>query len=160
MASFDGCDGTNLPSPSKSLTCLILAVRRKFDNSVDFNTIVDMFSSVELTLKRIRWQEETFLETPNIVFVFMLLKAIIKSRPELTGGTVMITLMQCLYMSYAYAGHEISYPLMPFIRSFDRDEFYRGCVDIALRHSKEMIKINQSTDFFQLNLRDLMSKEL
>lgn len=150
------------PSVARALTCLILAIRRKFKGilSIDFNLLLDIFINLDKKLKRCGYQEED-LHVANIVFIFMLLKESLKSWPE--NGTfpiLRIQIMQCLFLSYSYAGSEISYPVRPFLGDIDKNEFFDGCVKMCNDHSEKMLNVMQNTAVYDTYLRELMQKEL
>uniref|UniRef100_A0A5S6Q4T9 Cyclin-dependent kinase 5 activator n=1 Tax=Trichuris muris TaxID=70415 RepID=A0A5S6Q4T9_TRIMR len=56
--------------------------------------------------------------------------------------------LTCFYLSYAYMGNEISYPLKPFLIDADREKFWSRCLTLIDKYSGNMLKINSCPAFF------------
>ena len=57
--------------------------------------------------------------------------------------------LTCLYLSYAYMGNEISYPLKPFlVHEADRERFWDRCVQLVQQHSACMLRVNKDPRYF------------
>lgn len=84
--------------------------------------------------------------------------------------------MTCLYLSYAYMGNEISYPLKPFLvdtaaagestpgqlsrgdaRRDARERFWARCVRVVEENSSRMLRMNKDPRYFTDVFRDLKS---
>ena len=99
------------------------------------------------------WQEQVFVNPANIVFVYLIVRdtltyvvpsSTIKSVSEL--HSIVLT---CLYLAFSYMGHEITYPLKPFVTENEtRDVFWRRVVLIMGQLSSKMLAINQNPKFF------------
>ncbi|XP_022252730.1 cyclin-dependent kinase 5 activator 1-like [Limulus polyphemus] len=103
--------------------------------------------SVDRSLLIKGWQDTTFLNPANIVFLFMLVREILpedtETRRELQG-----VVLTCLYLSYSYVGNEISYPLKPFLGEENRNQFWERSLMIINLLSKKMLCINSEPAFF------------
>ncbi len=99
------------------------------------------------------WQEQVFVNSANIVFVYLIVRdtlthvvpsTTIKSVSEL--HSIVLT---CLYLSFSYMGNEITYPLKPFVTDNEtRDVFWQRVVLIMGQLSSKMLAINQNPKFF------------
>ncbi|KAL7852865.1 hypothetical protein SRHO_G00186500 [Serrasalmus rhombeus] len=56
--------------------------------------------------------------------------------------------LRCFYVAYAYIGHELGYPAMPFIMEKTSTVFWKRTLDITKRMSGEMLQINEDPQFF------------
>ena len=83
--------------------------------------------------------------------------------------------MTCLYLSYAYMGNEISYPVKPFLEpdggtgssyggldghvdeSARRDAFWDRCLLVVNRLSGKMLRLNSSAVYFTEVFSELKS---
>jgi len=77
--------------------------------------------------------------------------------------------LTCLYLSYAYMGNEISYPLKPFLvdsestagisrsdaRRDCRERFWARCVRLIDENSSRMLRMNKDPRYFTEVFRDL-----
>jgi len=78
--------------------------------------------------------------------------------------------LTCLYLSYAYMGNEISYPLKPFLvdgegsslgmsrgdaRRDSRERFWARCVRLVEENSSRMLRMNKDPRYFTEVFRDL-----
>jgi len=78
--------------------------------------------------------------------------------------------LTCLYLSYAYMGNEISYPLKPFLVDTDgstpglsrtdarrdsRERFWARCVRLIDENSSRMLRMNKDPRYFTDVFRDL-----
>jgi cyclin-dependent kinase 5 activator 1 len=99
------------------------------------------------------WQEQVFVNPANIVFVYLIVRdtlthvapsTTIKSVSEL--HSIVLT---CLYLAFSYMGHEITYPLKPFVTDNEtRDVFWKRVVLIMGQSSSKMLEINQNPKYF------------
>ena len=82
-----------------------------------------------------------------MMVMYMLLREVIppkvRSVIQLKG-----VIMSALYMCYAYNGHEISYPLKPFLLDGDRIGFWNRCMDIINSHSHKMLEMNRNPTYY------------
>ncbi|XP_033113043.1 cyclin-dependent kinase 5 activator 1-like [Anneissia japonica] len=146
-------------STSELLKCLANFVRFHCPYLKDFDTseAIVWLRAVDRSLLIQGWQDVNFLSSPNVVFVFMLVRELLtKSRvrkpQELQG-----MLLTCLYLSYSYMGNEISYPLKPFLVEESREKFWDRCLKIVNDCSGKMLRINRDSNFFTSMLADLKS---
>lgn len=89
-----------------------------------------------------------FINPANVVFVYMLVRELVRgdevdSEPELQA-----VVLTCLYLSYSYMGNEISYPLKPFLVEDSKDRFWDRCLLIVNTLSRSMLRINSEPAFF------------
>lgn len=83
------------------------------------------------------WDDEPFLSSYNLVFLFLLLK---HSVPVTAWENQFLA---CLYLAYCYMGCAISYPLRPFLpENESRDRFVARVLDIANACSDTMLASN------------------
>lgn len=93
-------------------------------------------------------QDVAFINPANVVFVYMLVRELVRgdevdSEPELQA-----VVLTCLYLSYSYMGNEISYPLKPFLVEDSKDRFWDRCLLIVNTLSRSMLRINSEPAFF------------
>ncbi|XP_061597660.1 cyclin-dependent kinase 5 activator 1-like [Cololabis saira] len=99
------------------------------------------------------WQDQAFVTPANVVFVYMLLRAALAGDVA-SVAELRAALLTCLYLSYAYMGNEISYPLKPFLVGGEgdgpagRDAFWDRCLAVAGATSADMLRINADPHFF------------
>jgi hypothetical protein len=102
------------------------------------------------------WQDIAFVNPANLVFVYMLVRELVDERIACERDLQAVVLT-CLYLSYAYMGNEISYPLKPFLVESNREKFWQRCVSIVNAHSDKMLRINASPSFFTQVFTELKS---
>lgn len=145
-------------STSELLRCLGEFLYQKCENLSTFepSDAVMWLRTVDRSLLLQGWQDVAFINPANLVFVFMLLRDLVRQdvKSELELQTITLT---CLYLSYSYMGNEISYPLKPFLVEKDRERFWDRCVRIINSHSSRMLKINSSTTYFTEVFTELKS---
>jgi cyclin-dependent kinase 5 activator 1 len=99
------------------------------------------------------WQEQVFVNPANIVFVYLIVRdTLTYVVPSITIKNVSelhSIILTCLYLSFSYMGHEITYPLKPFVTDNEtRDVFWQRVVLIMGQSSSKMLEINQNPKFF------------
>jgi len=97
------------------------------------------------------WQDVAFINPANLVFVYMLIRDMVKDKQTAKIESVdelQSVVLTCLYISYSYMGNEISYPLKPFLLEQNREAFWDRCVHIVNRMSKQMLQLNSNSQFF------------
>lgn len=94
------------------------------------------------------FQDVPFINPANVVFVYMLLRDLVKGDETNSELELQITVLTCLYMSYSYMGNEISYPLKPFLVEESRDDFWDRCLSIINKMSGRMLRINSEPAYF------------
>ncbi|XP_022526850.2 cyclin-dependent kinase 5 activator 1 [Astyanax mexicanus] len=113
--------------------------------------------NVDVSLTVLGAQQQSFICSGTVAFLYMLLRdsvsAEVSSMEELRA-----VLLSCLYVSYAYIGHEVHYPAWPFIMKTDRQTFWKRTLDITKRMSGKMLHINTSPDVFAKVISDLKNK--
>lgn len=93
-------------------------------------------------------QDVAFINPANVVFVYMLVRELVRgdevdSEPELQA-----VVLTCLYLSYSYMGNEISYPLKPFLVEDSKERFWDRCLLVVNTLSRSMLRINAEPAFF------------
>ncbi|XP_043498045.1 uncharacterized protein LOC122521400 [Polistes fuscatus] len=112
-------------STSELLKCLGIFLRRKCTRLRDFQAgdAVMWLRTVDRSLLLQGWQDVTFINPANVVFVYMLVKELVDGE-EASERELQATVLTCLYLSYSYMGNEISYPLKPFLVEDSKDKFW------------------------------------
>lgn len=93
------------------------------------------------------WQDVAFINPANVVFVYMLVRELVREDLE-TEHELQAVVLTCLYLSYSYMGNEISYPLKPFLVEDDKEKFWDRCIVIINQLSSQMLRINSEPGFF------------
>ena len=108
------------------------------------------------------WQDIGFINPANVVFVYTLLRELLQAeRKLLSSRQLRAQVLTCLYLSYAYMGNEISYPVKPFLGDDpSRDAFWDRCLYIVNRLSGKMLKLNSSAVFFTEVFSELKSYQV
>ncbi|XP_037549442.1 cyclin-dependent kinase 5 activator 1 [Nematolebias whitei] len=104
------------------------------------------------------WQDQAFVTPANVVFVYMLCRDVVDGDAVSSERELQAVLLTCLYLSYAYMGTEISYPLKPFLVEPGRDAFWTRCLAIINATSANMLRINADPGFFTQVFADLKSE--
>lgn len=91
----------------------------------------------------------------------MLLRETVSENIE-TKEELQAVVQTCLYLSYAYMGNEISYPLKPFLVEGheSRETFWDRSVYIINKMSAKMLKINSEPAFFTEIFTELKSCQM
>lgn len=87
----------------------------------------------------------------------MLLRELVKGEDVHSELELQIMVLTCLYMSYAYMGNEISYPLKPFLIEERREEFWDRCLLLVSKMSAPMLRINSEPAYFAHVFTELKS---
>ena len=117
------------------------------------------------------WQEVGFMNPANVVFIYALLRDLLSGSGKLLGRRQLrAQVLTCLYLSYAYMGNEISYPVKPFLEpdgvglcsdqaddSARRDAFWDRCLLVVNRLSGKMLRLNSSAVYFTEVFSELKS---
>lgn len=103
--------------------------------------------SVDRSLLLQGWQDVAFISPANVVFLYLLLRELV-SDEIVEEKELQSVLLTCLYLSYAYMGSEISYPLKPFLVDDSREQFWDRCLLIVDLLSDKMLRINSEPAFF------------
>ncbi|XP_037399680.1 cyclin-dependent kinase 5 activator 1-like [Pygocentrus nattereri] len=102
---------------------------------------------VDIFLLFNNFQRHCFIVPGSVVFLYMLCRhtvsAEVSSMKELQA-----VVLTCFYVAYAYIGHELGYPAMPFIMKKTSTVFWKRTLDITKRMSGEMLQINEDPQFF------------
>ncbi|KAL3219889.1 hypothetical protein MRX96_005648 [Rhipicephalus microplus] len=93
------------------------------------------------------WQDIAFINPANVVFLYMLVRELV-DEDVTSERELQAVVLTCLYLSYAYMGNEISYPLKPFLVDENRDKFWDRCLQIIESLSSSMLRINSEPGFF------------
>ncbi|UJR13362.1 hypothetical protein I4U23_000379 [Adineta vaga] len=99
------------------------------------------------------WQEQVFVNPANIVFVYLILRDtltyVLPSTTIESVSELHSIVLTCLYLAFSYMGHEITYPLKPFVTENEtRSVFWQRVVLIMGQSSSNMLAINQNPKFF------------
>ena len=92
-------------------------------------------------------QDVAFINPANVVFVYLLVRDLVPQNID-SEHELQAVVLTCLYLSYAYMGNEISYPLKPFLVDSDRNRFWNRCLFIIERLSSDMLRLNSEPAFF------------
>ncbi|XP_072392897.1 cyclin-dependent kinase 5 activator 1 [Diabrotica undecimpunctata] len=136
-------------STSELLKCLGMFLHAKCYKLRDFQAgdAVMWLRTVDRSLLLQGWQDVAFINPANVVFVYMLVRDLVKSDIECEQDLQAVVLT-CLYLSYSYMGNEISYPLKPFLVEDSKEKFWDRCLDIVDRLSSNMLRINAEPGYF------------
>ncbi|KAI1292825.1 Cyclin-dependent kinase 5 activator 1 [Halotydeus destructor] len=137
-------------STSELLRCLgdYLEKRCKKLKNFQSGDAVMWLRSVDRALLLQGWQDIAFINPANVVFLYMLMRELVHEDTETEKELQAVTLT-CLYLSYAYMGNEISYPLKPFLTDSDsKEKFWDRCLLIINLLSSKMLRINSEPSFF------------
>lgn len=146
-------------SSSELLLCLGRFIQSRCIKVTDLtvNEVIAWFRNVDRMLLLQGWQDQGFITSSSLVFVYLLCREIISedigSPVELHG-----VFLTCLYLTYLYLGNEISYPLTPFIVDGNRDVFWQQVLDIIEKLSSKMLRINMDQNFFVEVFQELKNK--
>lgn len=76
-------------------------------------------------------QDVAFINPANVVFVYMLVRELVRGEEVESEPQLQAVVLTCLYLSYSYMGNEISYPLKPFLVEESKDRFWDRCLFIV-----------------------------
>ncbi|XP_074600714.1 cdk5 activator-like protein [Brevipalpus obovatus] len=137
-------------STSELLHCLgeFLCKRCPKLKNLQSSDVIMWLRAVDRSLLLQGWQDIAFINPANVVFIFMLLRELIREDTE-SEIELQSMVLTCLYLSYSYMGNEISYPAKPFlVASESKDKFWGRCVLIINLLSAKMLCINKKPSFF------------
>lgn len=137
-------------STSELMKCLSDFLRIKCPKLKNFqpSRAASWLHGVDRTLLVQGWQEIAFINPANVVFLYMLLRELVHENIE-HEHELQTIVMTSLYLSYAYMGNEISYPLQPFLCEQDTHEnFWDRTLHIINLLSGHMLRLNAEPSFF------------
>lgn len=137
-------------STSELMKCLsdFLSIRCPKLKNFQPSHAVNWLHGVDRTLLVQGWQEIAFINPANVVFLYMLLRELVDENIDHEHDLQTIV-MTSLYLSYAYMGNEISYPLQPFLCEQDNHEsFWDRTLRIINKLSGHMLRLNAEPSFF------------
>lgn len=136
-------------STSELLRCLGEFLGQRCKRLRDFQPgdAVLWLRTVDRSLLLQGWQDIAFINPANVVFLYMLVRELV-SEDVSSERELQAVVLTCLYLSYAYMGNEISYPLKPFLVDENRDKFWDRCLLIIGTLSGSMLRINSEPGFF------------
>lgn len=146
-------------STSELLKCLGDFLLLRCSKLKEFQPIqaVNWLRCVDRALLVQGWQEIAFINPANVVFLYMLLRELVTDQVE-SENDLQVIVMTSLYLSYAYMGNEISYPLQPFLCEQDTHElFWDRTLYIINQLSGKMLKLNAEPSFFANVFSELKS---
>ncbi|XP_066929379.1 cyclin-dependent kinase 5 activator 1-like [Clytia hemisphaerica] len=144
----------NLSETLKYIGCYVYLRCRNLEG-LKPSIVVGWIRSVDRNLVLSGWQEMAFISQPNMMVLYMLLREVIPPKVR-SLAQLKALMMSTLYMCYAYNGHEISYPLKPFLFDGDRAGFWDRCMEIINQHSDKLLQINKEPKMYneiQLELK-------
>ena len=144
----------NLSETLKYIGCYVYLRCRNLEG-LKPSIVVGWIRSVDRNLVLSGWQEMGFISQPNMMVLYMLLREVIPPKVR-SLAQLKALMMSTLYMCYAYNGHEISYPLKPFLFDGDRAGFWDRCMEIINDHSDKLLQVNKEPKFYndiQLELK-------
>ncbi|KAI4872584.1 hypothetical protein NFI96_006365 [Prochilodus magdalenae] len=118
------------------------------DDPLMWLRIVDMFLLVN------GCQAHFFIGPGSVVFLYMLCRDTVSAEVS-SMKELQVVVLTCFFVAYAYIGHEIGYPAMPFLVEENRGAFWKRTVDITKRMSGKMLRINNDPQFFKDVFTDL-----
>jgi len=136
----------NLSETLKYIGCYVYLRCRNLEG-LKPSIVVGWVRGVDRNLVLSGWQEIGFISQPNMIVLYMLLREVIPAKVRSTTQLKAI-MMSTLYMCYAYNGHEISYPLKPFIFDGDRGSFWNRCMEIINCHSDKLLRANKDPKYY------------
>ncbi|XP_050044304.2 cyclin-dependent kinase 5 activator 1 [Dermacentor andersoni] len=136
-------------STSELLRCLGEFLGQRCKRLRDFQPgdAVLWLRTVDRSLLLQGWQDIAFINPANVVFLYMLVRELV-DEDVTSERELQAVVLTCLYLSYAYMGNEISYPLKPFLVDENRDKFWDRCLQIIESLSSSMLRINSEPGFF------------
>lgn len=145
-------------STSELLKCLGEYLKRKCKKLRHFESsdAIMWLRSVDRSLLLQGWQDIAFINPANVVFIYLLVRDLVTSDIQ-SEHDLQAHVLTCLYLSYAYMGNEISYPLKPFLVEEDKDKFWDRSLVIVERMSGSMLRLNKDPSFFTEILTELKS---
>ncbi|XP_014258529.1 cyclin-dependent kinase 5 activator 1 [Cimex lectularius] len=137
-------------STSELLKCLGIYLHTKCYRLKDFQAgdAVMWLRTVDRSLLLQGWQDVAFINPANVVFVYMLVRELVRGEEVESEPQLQAVVLTCLYLSYSYMGNEISYPLKPFLVEESKDRFWDRCLVIVNSLSRSMLRINSEPAFF------------
>lgn len=144
----------NLSETLKYIGCYVYLRCRNLEG-LKPSIVVGWIRSVDRNLVLSGWQEMGFISQPNMIVLYMLLREVIPPKVR-SLAQLKALMMSTLYMCYAYNGHEISYPLKPFLFDGDRSGFWDRTMEIINHHSDKLLQVNKDAKFYndiQLELK-------
>jgi len=144
----------NLSETLKYIGCYVYLRCRNLEG-LKPSIVVGWIRSVDRNLVLSGWQEMGFISQPNMIVLYMLLREVIPPKVR-SLAQLKALMMSTLYMCYAYNGHEISYPLKPFLFDGDRSGFWDRTMEIINHHSDKLLQVNKDPKFYneiQLELK-------
>lgn len=136
----------NLSETLKYIGCYVYLRCRNLEG-LKPSVVVGWIRTVDRNLVLSGWQEMAFISQPNMVVLYMLLREVIPPKVR-SVNQLKALMMSTLYMCYAYNGHEISYPLKPFLFDGDRAGFWDRCMVIINDHSDKLLKVNMESKYY------------
>ncbi|XP_075789056.1 cyclin-dependent kinase 5 activator 2 [Pelodiscus sinensis] len=120
--------------------------------------LIAWFRSVDRALLLQGWQDQGFITPANLVFVYLLCREALRGEEIGSPAELQAAFLTCLYLAYSYLGHEISYPLKPFLLEGDKERFWARCLALIQRLSAKMLQINSDPHYFTQLFQDLKSE--
>lgn len=144
-------------STSEMLRCLANFVNSRIDTRIEGDKLVMWLRNVDRQLLMQGWQDSIFMGPTALVLMFLLVRNDLPRRdPKLTSEDIRARLLTCLYITYSYAGPEISYPVKPFVLSTETPaSFWTRCLNLSLMSSDQMLRLASDPQFFARCFREL-----
>ncbi|XP_036413181.1 cyclin-dependent kinase 5 activator 1-like [Colossoma macropomum] len=102
---------------------------------------------VDIFLLLSKCQRQCFIVPGSVVFLYMLCRDTVSAEVS-SMRELQAVVLTCFYVAFAYIGHELGYPVMPFIVEDDSTVFWKRTLDITKRMSGKMLQINEDPPFF------------
>ncbi|CAG5110733.1 Oidioi.mRNA.OKI2018_I69.chr2.g5106.t1.cds [Oikopleura dioica] len=156
-------------STSEMLLCLANFVNSRSEISIEADKMVLWLRNVDRHLLNQGWQDCVFIGPTALVLMFLrkgmqiyippkLIKIDLPRRdPRLTIEDIRKRLLTYLYITYSYAGPEISYPVKPFmcLSTESSDSFWNRCLHLSIRSSDQLLRLATDPNFFARCFREL-----
>lgn len=138
-------------STSELIQCLsdFLKIRCSLVRQFSPRAAIKWLEVIDRVLLAQGWQEVTFINPANLVFLYMLFREVIHPNKYTHITKLQYSIMTALYLAYSYVGNEISYPLLPFLCQFDSHrKFWSRSLRMIRKSSSSMLRINLEPTYF------------
>ena len=139
------------------LECLGEFLQHRCVQPFDSHDVTSWLHNVDQKLFNQRWQDISWIEPSNIVFLYLLVRAELDAESDILDISPMHTIISsCIYMTMSYNGTEICNPMNIFLPSISnvkcaevRKMFLKRCLNIIEKSSQNMLRINRNTMYFE-----------
>lgn len=145
-------------SCSYALRCFAASVRLRCPLSrLRVEDIEKWVEGIDTSLINCRWQEQPFLCVANVVLLHAIFEVAARVERIRTVCELRGVVVTSLFLAFSYGGHEISYPLRPFLYTNDRTLFWERCMRLTLKSSGVLLRLNSDEEAYVEALDDLLA---